>query len=184
MIDYNELYEILRKEKYSETLQQLPKNFIEDLKEYLKENKKSDLESQNPLLNLTKSKKQLENSILIFKEIMLKRKRKILNLIFIANETGIMKKDYENMLSFEKKVFEISIKSFEDGDKELFKILSGQEEIKKNNKMILFNQEVEQFIDHDGNLNGPFKSSELVNLNSEIADILVGDGKAIFVDEH
>ena len=30
MISYNDIYEILRKEKYSEVLQQLPKNFIED----------------------------------------------------------------------------------------------------------------------------------------------------------
>ena len=37
MISYNDLYEVLRKEKYSEALQVLPKGFVEDVSEYLSE---------------------------------------------------------------------------------------------------------------------------------------------------
>lgn len=185
MIEYNDLYEILRKEKYSETLQNIQKNFISEFKQFLQEKKEissasTDLFSDSVL----KSKKQLENAISIFKEITLRRKKKILELAFIATETGIMKRDFENMLDVEKEVFEKLVKSFEEEDKEISRILNGQEKKESKNKMIIFNQNIEQFIDHTGNAIGPFKSGELANLNNEISKILVEEKKAIFVDEN
>ena len=53
----------------------------------------------------------------IFKELVLRRKKKLLNLVFVAAETGIMKRDYENMLQFEKEIFDRLIKAFEEGDR-------------------------------------------------------------------
>ena len=94
MISYNELYEILRKEKFSDSLQPLPKNFLDDISQYISEKKEQsdgeDMFSESGL----KMKKQLENSISLFKEILAKRKKKLLNLVFVAAETGIMKRDY------------------------------------------------------------------------------------------
>lgn len=186
MLDYNELYEILRKEKYSENLQALPKSFIKDFKELIREKKElamasSDLFSDSAL----KSKKQLENAISIFKEITLRRKKKILNLAFVATETGIMKRDFENMLSVEREVFEKLVKSFEDEDREISRILSGEEEKKiDENRMIMLTQNLDEFIDLTGNAIGPFKSGELANIKSDIANILVSEGKASFIDEN
>ncbi len=184
MIGYEDLYELLRKEKYSESLQLLPKNFIEDFSKYMKENT-SEPSSDNGLFSdaLIKSKKEFENAIALFKELILKRKKKILNLVFVATETGIMKRDYENMLPIETKVFEKLVKSFEDGDKELSKILNGQQDKEEKDKMILFKEDVEQFVDHTGSTIGPFKSGELTNLDSNVANILVSGEKADFVDE-
>jgi DNA replication initiation complex subunit (GINS family) len=185
MIGYNELYEILRKEKYSETLQPLPKKFFEEFKEFIQENKDASVENKDIFSDsVTKSKKQLENAVSIFRELMLKRKRKILNLVFVATETGIMKRDYENMLPVEKEAFEKLMKIFEASDKDIAKILNGKE-IKKEeeNKMVLFRQNVEQFMDHEGSVIGPFKSGDLANLNAEIAKILVQGEKASFVEE-
>jgi hypothetical protein len=185
MIEYNELYEILRKEKYSEALQPLPKNFIEEFSLYLRSNNslpsKDDLLFSDPGMH---TKKQLENAIALFKELILKRKKKILNLVFVATETGIMKRDYENMLAIEKTVFEKLTKSFEEGDKELSKMLSGQQGKEEKHKMILFRENVDQFIDHTGGTIGPFKSGELANLESEVAKILVAGEKADFVEEN
>jgi len=184
MLGYNELYEILRKEKYSDTLQPLPKNFIAEFREYVAE--QSEISPDTNLLSdsAIKSKKQLENAFSIFRELMLKRKRKLLNLIFIATETGIMKKDYENMLDLEKKSFETMVKSFEDSDKELNKLLNNKTEKKQaENKMLLFKQNIEEFVNHEGKSVGPFKLGDLVNLESRVADILVSEGKASFVDQ-
>ena len=177
MIGYNDLYELLRKEKYSETLQPLPKKFVEEFKEYL-EDQSGVMSSEKDLFSdsIAKSKKQVENAISIFKELMLKRKRKILNLVFVATETGIMKRDSDNMLPIEKETFEKLIKNFEECDKEVAKILNGQKGKKEENKMILFKENIEQFIDHVGNLDGPFKQGELANLHAEVADILVTGG--------
>lgn len=187
MLNYNDLYELLRKEKYSESLMSLPKTFSDEVSEFFAEQKEqSSKESDIFFENVAKSKKQLENSIAIFKELMLRRKKKILNLVFIATETGIMKKDYENMLQFEKEVFDKLISAFESADKEICSIFSGKKEEEKpnQNKMIIFNQKIEQFVDMTGNLVGPFNAGELVNLNSEVAQILVSGGKANFVDEN
>ena len=102
MITYNYLYEILRKEKYSEVLQVLPKNILEDISEFLHDKKGESLKEGDMFEDsIIKSKKQLENSIALLKELILRRKKKLLNLVFVATETGIMKKDYENMMSFE-----------------------------------------------------------------------------------
>jgi hypothetical protein len=185
MIGYNELYEILRKEKYGENLQPLSKKFISEFSEMLKEKKEaSSLNTDLFSDAVLKSKKQLENSIGLFKEVILRRKKKLLNLAFIATETGIMKRDYENMLDIEKEMFEKLVKAFEEEDKQIANTLNNREEKIDSNKMVIFKKEVEQFVDQKGNLVGPFKSGELANLNVEISKILVEEEKAQFVDEN
>jgi len=186
MIGYNELYEILRKEKYSEQLCSLPKRFIEEFKEYLEENKIPEQNKGDIFSEISaKSKKQLENAISLFRELMLKRKRKLLNLVFVAAETGILKRDYENMLPIEKKVFEELVKAIEQGDKEIAQILNGEKSRKsESKKMVIFKENIESLVDHTGSLIGPFKSGQLANIHSEIAQILIQSGKAKLVDEN
>lgn len=185
MLTYNDLYEILRKEKFNENLQQLPRNFMEDVSEYLNE-KREQSEKENDLFtdSIAKTKKQLENSIALFKELILRRKKKLLNLVFVAAETGIMKRDYENMLTFERELFERMVKAFEDSDKQINSTFNAKRtEDSKKYRMVIFNQDVEQFVDMTGSLAGPFASGSLVNLENEVAEILVSGGKANFVDE-
>tara|TARA_Y100000034_G_scaffold136734_1_gene215317 strand:+ start:3760 stop:4320 length:561 start_codon:yes stop_codon:yes gene_type:complete len=185
MIDYNEIYEVLRKEKYDEKLQPLPKNFLSDFSGFLKDMKSENSGSEEELFSdsVLRQKKQFENAISLFKELVLRRKKKLLNLVFVATETGIMKRDYENMLDFERIVFDKLVKAFEDGDKEMNKILSGSSGKDEKNKMILFNQDVEEFVDFDGKGVGPYSSGELVNLDVKVAQVLVEGGKASYVDE-
>jgi hypothetical protein len=95
-----------------------------------------------------------------------------------------MKRDYENMLTFEREVFDKLVKSFEDADKEVSKIFSVNRPKEKNtNRLVMFNQEVEQFVDMNGNLLGPFAAGELANMDNSISNILVTGGKASYVDE-
>ncbi|MEM4271021.1 MAG: hypothetical protein QXO70_02905 [Candidatus Pacearchaeota archaeon] len=185
MISYNDLYELLRKEKFSEGLQSLPKNFLEEFSEYINERREQSSVSGDFFTDaLTKTKKQLENSIALFKELMTRRKKKLLNLVFVAAETGIMKRDYENMLGFERELFEKLVKAFEEEDKEIGKVFNGKRnETENKNKMIIFKQNVEQFVDMFGNVIGPFTSGELANLDAAVCDVLVASGKATFVDE-
>ncbi|MCU0642001.1 MAG: DNA replication complex GINS family protein [archaeon] len=185
MISYNDMYELLRKEKFSENLQLLPKDFLKDVSDYLSEKKEQSSKEDDLFADsINKTKKQLENSIAIFKEMILRRKKKLLNLVFVAAETGIMKRDYENMLPMERDLFEKLVKAFEESDKDLGKTMSAKKaEEGKKNKMIIFNQDVEQFVDMTGNLIGPFAAGELANIENEISAILVSGGKATFVDE-
>ena len=185
MITYNDIYETLRKERYSEQLQQIPKNFVQEVSAYLKD-KKAITEKSGDIFSetITKTKKQFENAVSIFRELMLRRKKKLLDLAFVAAETGISKRDYENMLSFEKEVFDKIMKSLEEGDKNMAKILNGQsKEAKRKNKFVVFLQDTEEFLGLEGEKLGPFKKGEISNLPTEIANILLIDNKVELVEE-
>lgn len=184
MITYNELYEALRKERYSEQLQPIPKNFIKEVAAYIHDkkeiaNKKDDFFSEA----IVKTKKQFENSIAIFKELMLRRKKKILELAFVAAETGISKRDFEHMLAVEKECFDSIMNSLEKSDKRISEILKGTDEEKKRNKMVVFIEDTDEFLDLEGNALGPFKKGDIVNVPEEIANILLIDKKAEGVEE-
>ena len=183
MLSYNDLYEILRKEKFNEALQLLPGDFIEQLSLYMNDKKEQSNVDDGMFDAGMKNKKQYENSVAIFKELILRRKKKILNLVFVATETGIMKRDYENMLQHEREMFDSIVKVCESADKSMNRSLQGSKEGVILNRMVLFNNDVEQFVDMNGNNVGPFMAGELANLDSQVSEILVGSGKARFVDE-
>jgi DNA replication initiation complex subunit (GINS family) len=187
MITYNDLYEALRKERYSEQLQPLLKDFVKEVASYIKERESfstntKDLFSEDN----QKNKKQLENAISIFKELILRRKKKLLDLAFISAETGISKRDFDNMLSFERETFEKIMKAINEGDKTIEKFLSGtenEESSSQKNKFIMFKQDADEFLDLEGNKLGPFKKGDIVNIPQEIANILIVDNKADPIDE-
>jgi len=184
MFDYSEIYEILRKEKYSEQLQKLDKNFLKEVSEYFNVKKEEfSVFSDEFSDSVLRARKQFENSKAIFKELILRRKKKILDLVFIAAETGVMKKDFANMLDFEVELFEKFVKAIEESEKKLADQMNGKEEVAIENKAIILNEDVEQMVGMAGESVGPFKKGELANLNSKVAEILVSGGKARFVDD-
>ncbi len=178
MITYNDIYESARKERYSEQLQPLLKNFIGEVSNYFKEKKgiasKTDDDFSEVII---KTKKQLENAVTLFKELMLRRKKKILNLVLIATETGISKQDFENMLKFEKSLFEDLMKCVDASDKKLNGSLNGEEKISEKKERVIFKIDVEEFIGMDGEKMGPYKKDQVANISKEIAKILIDGGK-------
>lgn len=183
MITYNDLYEAARKERYSEQLQPLPKNFVSEVSEYLKEKKQLSLKEDDAFSEMiAKTKKQLENAVTLFRELMTRRRKKILNLVLIAAETGISKQDFENMLVFEKSLFEGLMKNVEDADKKMNELLRGKK-IQKKNEMIMFKNSIGEFLGVDGEKIGPFEKGQIANVPGEIAKILIEDGKAELVME-
>lgn len=104
-----------------------------------------------------------------------------MELAFVAAETGISKRDFENMLAVEKEGFEGIMKSLEKSDKKVNEMLKGmdqEEEIKSKNKMIVFVEDAEEFLDLEGNRLGPFKKGDVANISEEIANILIVDKKS------
>jgi len=183
MITYNDIYEAARQERYSEQLQHLPKNFIEEIAGYVKDKKEIASKENNDFSDvITKTKKQLENALTLFKELMVRRRKKILNLVLIAAETGISKQDFENMLVFEKDLFEELMKNVDIADKKLDLSLNGGSVKEKRNEMVLFTEAVDEFLGLEGEKMGPFDKGQIANLPKEIVKILVDDGKAEIVD--
>jgi len=183
MITYNDIYEASRKERYSEQLQPLSKNFVSEVAAYLKE-KREIASKDNDVFSdvIVKTKKQLENAITLFKELILRRKKKILNLVLVASETGISKQDFENMLPFEKTLFEEFMKSVDLSDKILSEMLNGNS-VEKKNELVVFKDFVEEFVGLEGEKMGPYEKGQIANIPKEIAKILVDGGKCEFTDE-
>jgi len=179
MITYNDIYEAAKKERYSDQLQQLPKNFVNEVADYLKE-KKEIASKQDDVFSdvIVKTKKQLENAMTLFRELLLRRKKKILNLVLIATETGISKQDFENMMPFEKSLFEELMKNIDSSEKKLNSALLGNNEEAQKNEMIVFKDNVEEFIDLNGEKMGPFEKGQIANIPKEIAKILIEGEKA------
>ncbi|NPE26395.1 DNA replication complex GINS family protein [Methanococcoides sp. SA1] len=180
MITFSDIYEAMRKEKYGENLQILPKNFLKEVSEYFREkreflNKEDDLFSDVSI----KNKKKLDNAISSFRDLLRIRKKKILNLAFVASQVGISKKDFENLLGFEKDLFEELVKSLERAEKNQVADMSGngKDEVCKH-RLVRFLEDVEEFLDSEGEAVGPFAKGEIGNLECEIVEVL---GKKIEV---
>ncbi len=184
MITYNDIYEVARKERYSEQLQKLSNKFVIEIANYFREKKeiasKDDDEFSDVII---KTKKQLENAITLFKELMLRRRKKILNLVLVAAETGISKQDFENMLMFERILFEDLIKCIDVSDKRLNELMTGKKEETQKNKLIIFKTDVEEFVGLNGEKMGPYEKGQIANIPNEIAEILIDDKKCDAVEE-
>ena len=187
MITYNEIYEAARKERYSEQLQSLPKSFIGNVAEYLREKKEMSSKEDDVFSDMiAKTKKQLENAVTLFNELKRIRRRKILNLVLIASETGISKRDFDNMLDFEKELFENLMKSIDASDKKFNETLnkgSNGESKPAENEMVVFKADSSEFLGPEGEMMGPFKKGQIANLPIQIAKILMEDGKVQKVSE-
>lgn len=185
MITYNDVYEAARSERYSEQLQKLPKNFIKEVADYMREKKEIASKEDDSFSDIIiKTKKQLENATTLFKELVTRRRKKILNLVLIAAETGISKQDFDNMFSFEKDLFEELMKCIDFANKELDGIVNGgkNQETQKN-ELIVFSEDVKEFVGLEGEKMGGFEKGQIVNIPKEIAKILIEDGKAEKVEE-
>lgn len=179
MITYNEIYEASRKERYSEQLQKLPKKFVQSVADYLKDKKEVAAKEDDIFSDvIIKTKKQLENAITLFKELMLRRRKKILNLVLVAAEVGISKQDFENMLDFEKELFEELMKCIDVSDKSVNRILNGEKDEIQKNELVCFLENVEEFVDLSGEKMGPYEKGQIANLPTEIVKILA-DGKKV-----
>ncbi|PJE81081.1 hypothetical protein COU58_04375 [Candidatus Pacearchaeota archaeon CG10_big_fil_rev_8_21_14_0_10_32_42] len=176
MITYKDIYEAAKKERYSEKLQPVPKNFVREISKYLEEKKSAASKEENTFSDiLIKTKKQLENAFTLFHELLRRRRKKILNLVLIASETGISKQDFNNMLLIEKELFEEFMKSIEVSDKKLGNLLSGEKEEITQNVLVVFLEDVNEFNSPEGEKFGPYSAGQFSNLPKNIAQIFLSD---------
>ena len=176
MITYQEIYDLLRKEKYSESLIKLPNNFFEEIALYLKE-KKSVVERKGDMFSDTvrMTRKQLDNALSIIKEIISIREKKVLNLAFAAALTGISKRDTTNLLKHEEELFESVTKKLEQNKKIIAETFEGKTDKSVDNSLVRFKKSVPAFLDANNKKIGPFEEDDVANLPKEIAKILTED---------
>ncbi len=183
MITFNDLYEAVRKEKYTDSLQVLPAKFLQEASEYFKE-KREFLDKEEDMFSdmAIKNKKKLENAMTSFKDLIRMRKKKILNLAFVAAEVGISKKDFENMFGYEKDLFEGVVKSLEDAEKDRGNEMTGGGKTEFKHRLVRFLEDVSSFLKFEGEEIGPFEKGEIHNIEADVAAILEKDKRVEIID--
>ena len=71
-------------------------------------------------------------------------------------------------------------------DKKINEMLKGAEDDtdnKETNKMIVFIENTDEFLDLDGKKLGPFKKGDIANIIEKVANILIIDKKAEAIEE-
>lgn len=180
MISYNDIYEASRKERYADQLQPLPKHFLPNVSEYLREKRVMAKEEDEFSGDALRIKKQIENANTLFRELLLRRRKKIFHLVLIASETGISKQDFQNMLQFEKELFEEAMKAVESSERKFREALKGQpgDVSITQHELLVFKEPVEEFLDTEENKVGPFDTGQIANISKDVAKVLIDSGKA------
>src|SRR3989344_1932936 len=190
IITYENLYEILRREKYEKELQKIDENFFKSIINYMKE--KEELLKKTTLftLEIDKTRKQIENIKKIIKEIYEKRENKIIQLALFSSRFN--QKQSAALLEEEKPFYESLLNIFNNSRKNiLFNVLSSnlpvietQEKpkelktVQETTKLIRFLHAVPKFVGTDLNIYGPFEAEDIASLPQEISNLLIEKNRA------
>lgn len=211
-ITYETIFEVLRKERNYEDLQKLNEDFFEELSKYIEEknnalNEKPRLdqyfeghENEQQAIRI-----QLQNIKRLVKDVFDRRERKIIEMALNKAKTGSNIVDTSSLLPEEKGFFDKQIELISSYRRELLEpVLSSQktqvakkeielqkpkelntahsENINKSFKKINILEEIPKFVGLDLEIYGPFKASEEVELNPEIAEMLIKTNKAKVIE--
>ena len=183
-LTYETLYEILRKERIKQELQNLEKTFYQDVNKYIKD-KVDVLETQKQKSSIfaqkeiEKTEKQLDNVKKIIRELYEKRELKIVQLALSSAKIRKMD-DLPELLPEEKVMFEILVKALKIHRENIINnILEKPKDIKIDQevKLIRFTQAVPKFMADDNNEYGPFEEEYIASLPIKIADLLMKNNK-------
>ena len=88
------------------------------------------------------------------------------------------------MLSIEKELFEDLMNCMDISEKKLAESLNGgRGETVKNNDLIVFLENVDEFLGVEGDKMGPYIKGDIANIPREIAKILSDGGKVQVIDK-
>jgi len=185
-LNYETLYDILRREKARPDLQKLEGTFYQDVDNYIKE-KSLILESQKQKSSIfaqkeiEKTERQLENVKKIINELYEKREVKIVQLALSFAKTRNMQ-DLPDLLPEEKIMFDNLVSIIKVSRQDIIEnILEGKPKVIKKDdetKLIRFIQAVPRFIGEDENEYGPFEEEYVALLPHRVADLLIKNNRA------
>lgn len=209
-ITYETLYEILRREKNKDELQKLDESFFRDVLRYLQEKIKmiQDAAGKFDMFSVEErdnTQMQLNNVKRILKELYSKREKKIIDMAINKSRTNSSIIDTSNLLAKEHEMYNSLIRILDEFRKDiLFQLLEMKEPVIAETKdlpetlpeqdlnpdsavqaldkvKVMFLQRVEQFVDTELELYGPFDPETTAELPKDIADILINKGSAVII---
>ena len=203
-ITYETLFELLRKEKNREELQQLDDSFFKDVAEYLKEKNKLFEEQKNKedlfaAEERGKAEIQQQNIKKILRELYERREKKIINMAIDGSRTDSGIIDTSAMLLDEKRMYNLLVELLNRYRRGiLFNLLEANipnvgvssEEFKEakveesktekeepKTDKVKFLHAVPKFVGPDLQVYGPFEENDEAELPIKIVDVLVNKGR-------
>ena len=195
IITYEKLYEVLRLEKYKKELQKIDSDFFPKVIKYLEE-KKAILQAQESKdsvfasQSVAKTKRQLENTKMILKELYERREGKIIQMALFNSRTNVDLQETDSLLGEEVNFYNSLVDLFNiyrEGIlnsllsakipqlKEFKSQINNQEKI---GKVLKFLHPVPQFIGDDMQIYGPFEPEDIANLPVKVSEILIKNNRA------
>ncbi|RJQ16862.1 hypothetical protein C4573_02240 [Candidatus Woesearchaeota archaeon] len=202
VITYEVLFDLLRREKNREELQELVPDFYEQVLAYLEEKQKM-VTHDSEVFGNEKAKIQIANIKKIVKELYERRERKIINLALYKSRVKSNLIDTRALLHQEKDFFnDLTLLLNQTRETMLDTVLlmkkieahtphstaeeatareqptSSDEEKQDETKLIRFTHAVPKFLGTAMEIYGPFEEEDIANLPSKIAQVLIEKGRA------
>lgn len=195
VITYETLYELLRKEKYNQNIQEMDKDFFANTIKYLEEKERLITESPKDSAfsrEISNTRKQVENAKKLIKELYERRENKIIQFALLASRSGT--KEECQLLPEEHKFYNNVFNVLDKYRKEILdNVLNVQHPVIKEaeppktikteekaspNKLIRFIQPTPQFVTPDLQVFGPFEKEDMCHLPEKVASTLIQKNRA------
>lgn len=198
-ITYETLFDLLRRERSRNELQELEDTFYDDVKSYLRDKEIMMNEEDKKFTSRAEKEKikiQIKNARKIVKELYETREKKILHLASNKVKTNSILIKTSNLLPMETEFFDEAVILLGKSKKNMLKdivtldvvesdsrpeVEEKKEEVKieSNNQIkIKLNSNLPKFVGLDQKIYGPFNKGEVVDLPSNVANLLVNKGRA------
>ncbi|MBS3166678.1 hypothetical protein J4403_00540 [Candidatus Woesearchaeota archaeon] len=192
IITYESLYEILRREKFKEEIQELPKDFIKKVVNYLND-KAGIIETQEKKRSIfsgevDRVKKEFLNIKKMIKELFERRERKIIDSAIMTARSG-GQLNFKNLLDEEKIFIESFYKNLCEYQRGfMLNLLEGvmpsqPKELKrvsdnvKTKSLLKVTSAIPMFVGPDERIYGPFEAEDIISIPQEIKEVLIKRNK-------
>ena len=201
-INYETIYDLLRREKQRDDIQKLEPGFYPDLVDYIRNKtalltKSKDKHDLFSAADNAEVRTQIENIQSMIKDLYERREKKIIMMALNQSRTGSSLIDTSSLLTPEKEFFEEIIVTMDRFRKGILERLSlgempdiesrcapspspAQEalSVTKTTKLVRFLKPVPKFVDEELEVYGPFQEDDMASLPLEIADVLINKERA------
>jgi DNA replication initiation complex subunit (GINS family) len=165
-ISFELIRKIQREEQRIPKLTKLPEDFYNSLSAYLDQKRKMKEDRRTTL--------EMKNIELLLEDIFNRRERKVLNFAIIAARTGIPP---ENLSEEEMEFFDKIVSTIKQRRNEGLKKMLGDKK-EELATLIVFKEEVPEFVALDEKTYGPFKKGDIAKLPEENMRVLIERGMA------
>ena len=168
-ITFELIRRIQREEQRVPKLTKLPENFYQNVSSYLQQKRRMEEKEER------KTALEVKNIERLIEDIFNRRERKILNQALISARTNIPP---ENLTDEEKVFFEVLINAIKERRVNILNTVLQAMEKEELASLIIFKEDVPEFVGSDLKTYGPFKKGDIAKLPEGNMKILLERGIA------